>query len=297
VDVLHLMQKKIAAEREKQQKASGSSGDLSASIQAAKDKIEALTASIKADSERKQQTQDSLNEHTSSRDEAKDTVEKATALRGAEAAAFAKFKSDSDANIAALSKAIPLIATREELLAFLSGGQHEKYVPQSGEIVGILKTMHDEMTAGLGDATTQETSAIQNFEDLMAAKSKEIATLQKQIEEEMTRLGDLSVKISGEENDLEDTRESFSEDEKFKLDLEKSCETKTKDWKLIKKTRAEEQTALAASLWEAMNVMLVTFVYDMVFGVDECDTAAQALKWICSPKVSADTRFLPCSDH
>merc|ERR1712242_290388 len=139
-------------------------------------------------------------------------------------------------------------ATREELLAFLSGGQEEKYVPQSGEIVGILKTLHDEMTAGLGDATTEENSAIQNFEALVAAKSKEIATLQKQIEEEMTRLGDLSVKISGEENDLEDTRESLSEDEKFKLELETSCETKTKDWELIKKTRAEEQATLAETI-------------------------------------------------
>merc|ERR1719410_1544695 len=104
------------------------------------------------------------------------------------------------------------------------------------------------MTAGLGEATTEETGAIQNYESLTAAKKKEVATLQKQIEEEMTRMGDLSVKISGEENDLEDTRESLSEDEKFKLDLETSCKTKTKDWELIKKTRAEEQTALAETI-------------------------------------------------
>merc|ERR1719205_52599 len=153
------MQKKVAAEGEKQEEAYNkfmcycktNGGGLSASIQAAKDKIQALTTSIKADSERKQQTQDSLNEHTSSRDDAKDTIKKATALRGKESGAFAKFKSDSDTNLAALSKAIPLIekgmstsflqtvdastvrtyameranlpdATREELLAFMSWG-------------------------------------------------------------------------------------------------------------------------------------------------------------------------------
>jgi len=64
----------------------------------------------------------------------------------------------------------------------------------------------------------------------------------------MTRIGDLSVKISGEENDLEDTRESLSEDEKFKLDLANSCDSKTKDWELIKKTRSEELTALAETI-------------------------------------------------
>merc|ERR1719362_2171307 len=81
VDMLQLMQKKIAAEGAKQEAAydkfmcycKTNGGGLSTSIQAAKDKIEALTTSIKADSERKQQTQDSLNEHTSSREEAKDT--------------------------------------------------------------------------------------------------------------------------------------------------------------------------------------------------------------------------------
>jgi len=250
---------------------------LSSSIQAAKDKIEALTASIKQDTERRSQTQDSLKEHTASRDDAKDTMAKATALRNKEAAAFAKVKSDSNTNLAALEKAIPLIekgmagsflqtveanrvrafamekadlpdATREELLAFLSGGSEQKYVPQSGEIVGILKTIHDEMSASLADATSEENGAIQNYEALMAAKSKEVATLQRQIEEEMTRIGDLSVKIAGEENDLEDTKASLSEDEKFKLELETSCDTKTKDWELIKQTRAAELATLAETI-------------------------------------------------
>merc|ERR1712194_963272 len=35
-------------------------------------------------------------------------------------------------------------ATRDELLSFLSGGGSQGYVPQSGEITGILKTLHDE---------------------------------------------------------------------------------------------------------------------------------------------------------
>merc|ERR1719362_575062 len=64
----------------------------------------------------------------------------------------------------------------------------------------------------------------------------------------MTRLGDLSVKISGEENDMEDTRASLSADERFQLDLSTSCGTKTKDWELIKKTRSEELTTLAETI-------------------------------------------------
>jgi len=285
VSMLQLMQQKVTAEGEKQEEAYNkfmcycktNGGDLSESIRSAKKKIEALTASIKEDTEKKRQLEDSLKEHTSSRDDAKDTMKQATALRQKEAGAFSKVKSDSETNLAALSKAIPLIekgmagsflqtqeagtvrafameradlpdATREELLAFLSGGHEQKYVPQSGEIVGILKTLHDEMTASLGDATNEENGAIQNYESLIAAKSKEVATLQKQIEEEMTRNGNLAVKISGEENDREDTRESLSEDEKFKLDLATSCDTKTKDWELMKQTRSEELKTLAETI-------------------------------------------------
>jgi len=56
------------------------------------------------------------------------------------------------------------------------------------------------------------------------------------------------VKIAAEENDLEDTKEALSEDEKFKLELEKSCATKTGDWELIKGIRADELTALADTI-------------------------------------------------
>merc|ERR1719362_2035992 len=104
------------------------------------------------------------------------------------------------------------------------------------------------MTGGLGDATSDETAAIQNYEAVMSAKKKEVATLQKQIEAEMTRLGELASKIAGEQNDIEDTRASLSEDEKFKLDLAASCETKTQDWELIKKTRSEELVALSETI-------------------------------------------------
>jgi len=139
-------------------------------------------------------------------------------------------------------------ATREELLAFLSGGHSEGYVPQSGEITGILKTMHDEMSKSLADATSEETDAIQNYEALSAAKKKEIATLQKQIEEEMTRIGNLGVSIAGMNNDKEDTEQALSADEKFKLELKSSCDTKAKEWEETQKTRQEELLALAETI-------------------------------------------------
>merc|ERR1719188_1954924 len=147
----------------------------------------------------KKQLESELKEAQASRVEAKDTIAKATALREKEGKAYSALKSDAEANIGALSKAIPAIekgmagaflqtnagavlrqisvsanmipADRDLLASFLSEG--ENYAPKSGEIVGILKTMHDEMTKDFADATAEETSAIASFESLVAAKKKE----------------------------------------------------------------------------------------------------------------------------
>jgi chromosome segregation ATPase len=139
-------------------------------------------------------------------------------------------------------------ATRQELLAFLSGGQGEGYAPASGKIVGILKTMGDEMTQNLKDSTETETGAITNYEALMAAKKKEVDTLQKQIETEMERIGRLGMEVAEVGNDLEDTKEALAADEKFKAELASSCSTKGAEGELIKKTRPEELLALAETV-------------------------------------------------
>merc|ERR1712194_303676 len=139
-------------------------------------------------------------------------------------------------------------ATRDELLSFLSGGSNQGYVPQSGEIVGILKTVHDEMTKAFNDATDVENDALKNYVELSAAKKQEISILQAQIESEMTRSGNLGVSIAEMENDKEDTEQALSADQKFKVELKQSCATKSGEWEGIKKTRQEELTAIAETI-------------------------------------------------
>merc|ERR1719410_2438648 len=168
-------------------------GDLDAGVTASEAKVESLTAALKSAKEKKKQTEADLNEHQTSRAEAKAAMEEATGIREKEAAAFAKFKEDSDTNLGALAKAIPAIEggmkgsflqtnaasvlrrftmekaelqdeTRQELLAFLSSKTSEEYAPQSGQIVGILKQMEEERDKALADATTAEEEAIKSYE-------------------------------------------------------------------------------------------------------------------------------------
>merc|ERR1719486_1634446 len=137
-------------------------------------------------------------------------------------------------------------ADRDLLSAFLSEGS--SYAPKSGEIVGILKTMKDEMEKDLSDATAQENSSIASFEELVAAKKKEIVALTKAIESKTMRIGELGVKVAQLENDLEDTQEGLAEDKKFYADLDKNCELKKAEWAEYKKVEAQEMVALADTI-------------------------------------------------
>jgi len=248
---------------------------LETSIKEGKAKIVALEELLKTGKEQMEQLEADLKEHEASRAEAKEAMASATALREKEAAAFAKFSEDSKTNLAALAKAIPAIEggmagaflqtteatnlkrftmekaeipdeTREEVLAFLSG--KGEYAPQSGQIVGILKQMDDEMAKALEEAETAEAEAIKAYDALMAAKEKEVETLNAQIEEKLTRKGELGVELAGGLNEIEDTQISVAEDEKFLAELEAGCATKEKEWAEVCKTRQEELVALAETI-------------------------------------------------
>merc|ERR1719183_990959 len=135
-------------------------------------------------------------------------------------------------------------ADRDLLASFLSEG----YAPKGGEIVGILKTMHDEMTKDFNDATAEENAAIASSESLIASKKKEIEALTKAVESKTARVGELGVKVAQEENDLEDTQEGLAEDKKFLANLAGNCEKKKKEWEAYKSMQAQEQVALADTI-------------------------------------------------
>jgi len=283
VTMLQEMQVKVKEEGEKEQalfdkfmcycKTAGD--DLEASIKAGTAKIASLEALLKSGKEEMEQLEADLKAAEASRAEAKAAMAEVTAIREKEAAAFAKFSEDSTTNLAALAKAIPAIETgmggaflqttaasnlkrftmekaeladetRQEVLAFLSG--KEDYAPQSGQIVGILKQMEDEMTKSLDDAKTAEADAIKAYDALMAAKEKEVESLNAQIESKLTRKGELGVELAGGLNELEDTQTSLKEDEKFLSELGAGCATKEKEWAEVCKTRQEELVALAETI-------------------------------------------------
>merc|ERR1719440_2730127 len=284
VTMMQMMQNKVIAEGKRAEElfdkfmcyCETGEATLSKSISDAEAKLTALGSSIKSTAAMKAQLESDVATAKENRAAAEAAIEAANAMRGKENEAFQKESSDLTANIAALSGAIPAIekgmaggflqtraasvlrrlsvqmdmssVDRDMLASFLSMGSGAGYVPQSGEILGILKQMKDEMEADLKTAEENEASALANFEALVAAKKAEIAACTKEIEEKLTRLANVGVELAEMKNDLEDTAEALEEDKKFLADLGTSCNTKGEEWELYKKTQAEELLALADTI-------------------------------------------------
>jgi hypothetical protein len=285
VTMLQSMQAKVEAEGKKEEElfekfmcyCKTSGGDLQAGIDAAGMSVSQLGKDIETSTSLKAETEEDLKQSQNDRSAAKTAMAEATAVREKEAAAFAATKSESDVNIAALTKATAAVEKgsagaflqtraasalrklmdvdsnleeedKETLTAFLSAGQNAEYAPQSGQILGILKMMGDEMAKSLADATAAEEASIKNYQALMSAKTEEVSALSAGIEAKLEKIAELGVAIAQMKNDLGDTEEALIADKAFLAELETSCKTKTAEWEEIKKTRSEELLALADTI-------------------------------------------------
>jgi len=216
VTMLQNMVKKVEAEGVKEQElfekfmcyCKTGGGKLDKSIEDAKAKIPELQSSVEASVGKKTQFEKDLQDHGADKAAAETAMAEATGLRKKEAADFSKETAESRAEIAQMSKALAslegglasaflqsrsaselqrIVNAKEEmaeedrqvLLSFLSGsaGQHE-----SSPVVGILKTMKEEMAQGLSESESTEAEATTTFNALMSAKKKEVKACTKMTE-------------------------------------------------------------------------------------------------------------------
>merc|ERR1719444_343228 len=283
VTMLQVMQKKVEAEGVREQElfdkfmcyCKNSGGDLQKGISDAEARVPQLGSDIEEAVASAVQLKEDLKQAQTDRSAAKAAMAEATGIRNKEAGAYAKESGDLKTNIAALNKAVTAIdngmaggflqtdtaqvlkqaimsssnimdADRQDVMAFLSGDS--SYSPSSGSISGILKQMGDEMSKSLASCKSEEESAIASYDELMAAKQKEVQALTQEIEIKLVRTGELGVEIVQMKNDLTDTEAGLIDDKKFLADMEKDCDSKAGEWAVICKTRSEELLALADTI-------------------------------------------------
>merc|ERR1719224_427117 len=240
-------------------------------------KITELTSKLAAEKAEKSQLDQELIQHKKDREAAKGDLETATSIREKEHAEFVESTGDAKANVDALTGAIAALekgmgksfiqqnqesvarvvkvvkaATsvdeyeKSEVLGLLQGKQNPfgDYSAASGEIVGMLKAMKDEMDKDLNGAIGDEEAAAAGFEELAAAKKAEIAAASEAIESKTVRSGDLAVSVTTTADDIEDTTSEMKETEAFLANLASQCALKKKEWAERQSIRAEEISAI-----------------------------------------------------
>jgi len=256
--------------------------DLKASVDAAEDKLSGLGPDLKETESKELQSREIVRQSQGERDAAEKAMDEARAIRKKDHEAYTAYKADAEVNTKAVLEAVKALQKgvdggaflqsnvasveilkrlaqkadgellgdedRDQLLSFLSGSQGSDYAPQSGGILGILKQMGDSMTKAMHDADTEEDEALRSYEGLIKAKTKEMKALQATIESKQEDIGELGVELVQMKDDLKDTDAAYTKDKQFVAELEKSCKTKTREWKQRQQTRAQELSALADTI-------------------------------------------------
>jgi chromosome segregation ATPase len=286
VSMLQSMQKKVEAEGDKEEEmynkfscyCKTGVADLSASISAAGTKGTQLGSEVKAAEEQLVQVKQGLKDAQTERAEAKTAVATATSIREKEAAEFSATKAELESYISAIKQAVAALTKgmtggflqttsasllrkivltkgdaiqdddREAILSFLSGKHSSSYVPQSGEVTGILKDMGDSFSKSLADASDTEANAIKEFEAVVAAKAKEIDTLTMSVEAKTSKSGALGMSIVEMKGDLSSSEMALLDDQKLLGELESGCATKDKEYEERVKTRHDELAALTETI-------------------------------------------------
>jgi hypothetical protein len=250
------------------------SKQITKQIESAETKGSDVAAGLEAGASQATQLAQDIKQAKKDRAAAKEAIAAATGIREKELAEFKSSSAESSKNVASMGSAIQAIEAgtgsaflqtdaakkikelvndneenmggdREELMAFLQG---EDTSEGSGEIVGMLKQMQEDMSKDLADATATEADAVQTYNELVKAKTKEFESLQAAIEEKMARLGELGVANAQMANDGGDTGDALEQDKKLLADLKANCANRQKEWDVEKKTRGEELLALADTI-------------------------------------------------
>jgi len=239
----------------------------------------AAAAQLEADTAEKAQLEADIKTHTSDLANAQKDLEEATNVRDKQKEEFDATVGTKKASEAALGKAIPAIEKGmggAALMEFLGsagfkeikravrssqrttdGGRQmvssflQGTTPGSGEILGMLKAMKDELTRDCNELEKNEAAAVAGFTDMKNSKEKEIEFADESIESKKERVGTLAVEIVKNKDAVEDSDAEAAAAKKFAATLEEQCAAKKKEWDETCKMRAEE----LAGIGEAISIL------------------------------------------
>jgi len=287
VTLMQDMQKEIEAEGAKEQAlydkfqcfCNGGAAELAKTSADAGAAAESLASKAEEEKAEKSGLEGDLTKHQSDRSAATADLAKATAIRGKESSEYDADIADQKSNFEAISGAIPALEKglggassflqspgnkkqlrravemaqsisgfeTKTMTAFLESSDSSSS-PGSDQIVGILKSMSDEMQASIKSTDAAEVEAAKGFAELKSAKDKEIELASEAIEAKTKRVGELAVSVVQSEDGAEDSAKEKANADKTLSTLDEQCKTKAAEHDAKSKTRAEEVAAISQAI-------------------------------------------------
>jgi len=282
VNLLQNTQKKVEEEGAKMDKmfekfvcyCATNSKSLQSNVEALTEEVPQHESAVKACTEQKAQIEEELVAHKADRGDCNDSIETATKQRLKDKTAFDAYSTEAKSNVASMIKAVDAlrkgmgdsfmqsaggsalqhaVTMRMDSLTSFDADTLNSYLQgkmqgSSGEIVGILDQMREDMSQDLTEAEESEASSVAEFDGLVSAKDKSIAAATTAIEDKTGRVGTLAVEIVEAKNDLKDTQAALAADTQFLLELKATCAGQQELYETVKKTRAEEIEAVGATI-------------------------------------------------
>jgi len=124
----------------------------------------------------------------------------------------------------------------------------QSYAPQSGQVLGILKQMLEAFQDNLSQSQKEEQLSQNAHADLKTAKKSEIKAGEDQRDKKVQDLANTDEKVSNDKQDLEDTRNTLTADQKFLLNLKTTCQLTDEEWAERQKARGIETEACSEAL-------------------------------------------------
>merc|ERR1719424_1794213 len=100
--------------------------------------------------------------------------------------------------------------------------------------------MKETFETNLASSQKEEMQSQAAFDSLKAAKLAEIKAGEEQRDTKSQELADTDAKVAQAKQDLEDTRNSLSADQKFLMNLKETCQNTDAEWEERQKARQEE---------------------------------------------------------
>jgi len=260
--------------------------ELSKVISVSDSDISMYTSKVKSETAGKAKLASELEAHKADLAENEKSLATQTALREKDHAEFVATETDCKTNIEQLGKAILLfdeapagaaflqtsktffggdLATsvrnmvingklldqdrRQTMLAFLEQGEDatEPTAPVA-ELVGIMKSMHDEISADLADATKTEETDAGAFFNMKESKKKHMHQTGEIIIDKTKRHGALSLSLAQSKDALDDAATEYDDATKYLAALTAQCDQKEADRVRRVQMRNDELKAISEAI-------------------------------------------------